>query len=332
MTHDTNSSNDDVQDAKRKKKLKVKAVDGVECSVAKSSTKKNSSPLIDEPPSSSNGTHLPEPAKGSCDSEARSESPKRPPPVSSNETEPSLPSENDVVRTTNEPSQNVWDLECALHHVMDSMAPSDGEREYVTKDKDVWVSFRLAHAGDVSEIARLYREEQRRREKRPKDNDEEREDEGSATSLEVRFAEGLGDEDHPPVAFGILGFLHYEKKKVTKDDTVDKEESDSTSTSTNNHHAPYHTTNGRLAAAVLLTEELRLGYPADSIAKFPEEQESCTAGLVRVEWMHIQGSFDRKGHSSRNNDLAKSIGSHLWLRLASVGVLTNSPIRLVDSN
>jgi len=101
------------------------------------------------------------------------------------------------------------DLEVALQRVVrmnhyGSKSNSDNNnvpenyQEEASKEflsQDCWVNFRMGHAGDAFALASCYQKsKQEDGESTKKSNEED-------TTLEVRLAEGLGDEDTPPAIF-----------------------------------------------------------------------------------------------------------------------------------
>ena len=226
-----------------------------------------------------------------------------------------------------------WDLENALHCILN--ARSRGEdatnnhsrnqsaRDYLwpksssssEDDPPPWITFRLGHAGDVSELARLYRQRvqsptqppngrqhppeapprtARRQPQQPHQRQPpvRRASSSSSspshstgmppsdetTSLEVRLAEAMGDEDHPPVVYCLLAFVHQEKEEETENlagedgtfqsldtgdssiETSTRDKHDQTQIVTqdqrNNHHGTMEKSHGR--DPTLLTTDRRV--------------------------------------------------------------------------
>ena len=146
----------------------------------------------------------------------------------------------------------VWDLESALLFLVQTRCK---ENEYLDKENSSWVSFRVAHAGDASTIANLYRQSPEL-ETQSTDVQNEEEDSSSSSMLELWLAEGLGDEGSPPSVYGLLAHVHTSKKSPTP--------SESSSTASTNS----------LGAVSLLT-----------LAWADGER------ILRVEWMHIDPSL-----------------------------------------
>jgi hypothetical protein len=96
-----------------------------------------------------------------------------------------------------------WDLESALHHVV---SMGDGCKEFLSDD--AWVIFRVGHVGDASALEKCYR-------KSRKDGDNEL----SVTpeQMEVRLADGLGDEDNPPSIFALIAEVKSKSEDVSRD-------------------------------------------------------------------------------------------------------------------
>jgi hypothetical protein len=97
------------------------------------------------------------------------------------------------------------DFETALNRIV---RVSDGVREYVTDDS--WLTFRIAHAGDASILATCVRKSNSYESTKDDNNSSSNINKtlssstAEDTSLEVRLAEGLGDEDTPPSIFALL--------------------------------------------------------------------------------------------------------------------------------
>ena len=191
-----------------------------------------------------------------------------------------------------------------------------------------WITFRMGHAGDVSELARLYRQEkehettkkQKKSSQQQHQQQQQHHQQDETTSLEVRLAEGMGDEDHPPVVCCLLAFVHEE---VMEDSTTTTQQEDTgsadlpknaPSTPAAETSSSTHCTS-RLAAAVLLTEQLH-----DSLLHQQQQQQlyEMSGNLVCVEWMYVD-----KSNSPR---IQRCVQSKLWLCLSSIGLLLKSPI------
>jgi hypothetical protein len=96
------------------------------------------------------------------------------------------------------------DIESALQQVVQI---SDGIKEYVSDN--AWISFRVGHAGDASLLATCIRKSINEKKicnenKAQPDGKKSSNFSSEDTSLEVRLAEGLGDEDTPPSIFALL--------------------------------------------------------------------------------------------------------------------------------
>lgn len=151
----------------------------------------------------------------------------------------------------------------------------------------VWVTFRLAHPGDASKLASLYKNSE------PAQNNKNKlaaasvpsspsPSSSSGTSEEqmsLLLAEGLGDEDKPPSVYGLLAEVHEEKKDNEKRTTV---------------------TSTRVGATMLLTAGWR-------------DQER----IIRIEWYTILDDDSNK---------FPNLSGHVLLRLASLAVLTDSAL------
>jgi len=111
------------------------------------------------------------------------------------------------------------DLEIALQRVVrmnTTNKPSSDEEEVSSREclsQDCWVNFRIGHAGDASALASCYHESKQQQQddvdkstKEPASNNNAEED----TSLEVRLADGLGDEDTPPVIFALIADVSFQ--------------------------------------------------------------------------------------------------------------------------
>lgn len=94
-------------------------------------------------------------------------------------------------------SSHPLDLEAAIQRVVKPGNSSDETtKEYL--DRGHWIVFRQGHAGDVSDLAALYRSQI----SSPSNSSSASSSED--TSLEVRLAEGFGDEDTPPSIVALL--------------------------------------------------------------------------------------------------------------------------------
>jgi len=107
------------------------------------------------------------------------------------------------------------DLEVALQRVVrmnNSSTTSNGNdpekyQEEASKEflsPDCWVNFRMGHAGDASFLASFYQKSKR------KDGESTKKTSEEDTTLEVRLAEGLGDEDTPPAIFALIAEVAFE--------------------------------------------------------------------------------------------------------------------------
>ena len=107
----------------------------------------------------------------------------------------------------------VLDLEVALQRVVrmntnsitkGSDPTQQAEEDESTKEflsQECWVTFRVGHAGDASTLASWYQISQ---EQNVKESGKDRNNGEEDTSMEVRLAEGLGDEDTPPSIFALI--------------------------------------------------------------------------------------------------------------------------------
>jgi hypothetical protein len=170
------------------------------------------------------------------------------------------------------------DLESALHHIVQL---SDGIKEYITDN--VWISFRVGHAGDASALAACVRKSSTLSNTKDNNNcslptpisDNKKKSTSlngataspEDTSLEVRLADGLGDEDTPPSIFALLVDIS------KKDDEP------------------------RLGAAALFST----GW--DDVSR-----------ILLVEWFYID---------DQEKELAGIIQRRLWLRLCTLSVMTS---------
>ncbi|KAL7559685.1 hypothetical protein ACA910_002393 [Epithemia clementina (nom. ined.)] len=285
-----------------------------------------------------------------------------------------------------------WDLESALHYVVNSRsrnASVETEREYLWSRGSLdscasgginsrsssrafdekssskkgntsrpWITFRLGHAGDVSELARLYRccgEEGQQQQQETKEVSSHQHASDETTSLEVRLAEGMGDEDHPPVVYCLLAYINEEltctsraevKKQHSTDTKTDTAASktvdnnarksktasaapkpkpneasepliDKDDVSTSNQETPNVKIGSRLGAATLLTEQLDYSFNCHS-----ENNDTPRYGkIIRVEWMFVDQSF--------SIEMQHCIQSKLWLCISSIGLLMKSPVYVV---
>lgn len=106
--------------------------------------------------------------------------------------------------TISQGHRQALDLEVALQRIV-RMGDKDESKEFLSRNR--WVNFRIGHAGDASTLAACYRKSRtsgnsslQKDGKKSSLNVTSPED----TSLEVRLAEGLGDEDTPPSIFALL--------------------------------------------------------------------------------------------------------------------------------
>lgn len=146
----------------------------------------------------------------------------------------------------NNKNRRVWDLEGALHYLVQEL----DEKEFLTRDETTWITFRVGHAGDASTIASWYRlakqqlllEEEEEEAKENIDDDLEEEDpeievdslppsqhippepapaedrveEGggdanaspSTSMLEVWLADGFGDDRRLPYVYSLVADVH----------------------------------------------------------------------------------------------------------------------------
>jgi hypothetical protein len=124
--------------------------------------------------------------------------------------------------TENLPACHSLDLEVALQKLVRNDG-NDGSKEFLSAlNQNSWVKFRVGHAGDASTLAACYqksignsssdtsnRKATNGDESRPAKSEKQQTSISNATSaedtsLEVRLAEGLGDEDTPPAIFALL--------------------------------------------------------------------------------------------------------------------------------
>jgi hypothetical protein len=105
------------------------------------------------------------------------------------------------------------DLEVSLQQLV-RLSDYEDSKEYLSKTR--WVQFRIGHAGDASLLASCFRKS-----KKTNNVSESKENSKNAntlastqpedTSLEVKLAEGLGDEDSPPSVFALLADIVEDK-------------------------------------------------------------------------------------------------------------------------
>lgn len=259
-----------------------------------------------------------------------------------------------------------WDLESAIHFVISSRsrhinqegeAPIATECEYLllsssslssrcsgdngNKDLETinraWITFRLGHAGDASELAHLYRSEKKQqhlKRHQPEQPKKKQQPQVSCahttdetTSLEVLLAEGMGDEDHPPVVYCLLAFLHEEIDGDTKPQTLNysagtTEDTASSELTTFAQSSPDEDCkhdvagsntriNSRLGAAVLLTEQLDFSFSHRPSKVWPGK-------LIRAEWLFVDKNFSL--------EIQQSIQSKIWLCISTIGLLLKCPV------
>eukprot|EP00547_Thalassionema_nitzschioides_P013539 CAMPEP_0194248334 /NCGR_PEP_ID=MMETSP0158-20130606/18096_1 /TAXON_ID=33649 /ORGANISM="Thalassionema nitzschioides, Strain L26-B" /LENGTH=156 /DNA_ID=CAMNT_0038984607 /DNA_START=25 /DNA_END=492 /DNA_ORIENTATION=+ len=97
------------------------------------------------------------------------------------------------------------DLETALHRVIGFSDNCNLKREFISPRK--WISFRVAHSRDASSIASFYQTKQDNRSdeiKSDMSHDGAIKPNDDAVAMELRLAQGLGDEDTLPSVFAIL--------------------------------------------------------------------------------------------------------------------------------
>jgi hypothetical protein len=106
------------------------------------------------------------------------------------------------------PVRHALDLEVALQRIV-RMGDKDESKEFLSRNR--WVNFRIGHAGDASALATCYRKSSCATNHNSDDSQQKDERKGGMngsatedTTLEVRLAEGLGDEDTPPSIFALL--------------------------------------------------------------------------------------------------------------------------------
>lgn len=110
-----------------------------------------------------------------------------------------------------------WDLESALHRIAQVGDSTESSRSKEILSSHVWVKFRVGHTGDASAIVACY---QKSAQSRPKTASgttlagkfvSSSSDSDDPSSLEVRLADSLGDEDSPPFVFALLAELFSEE-------------------------------------------------------------------------------------------------------------------------
>ena len=167
------------------------------------------------------------------------------------------------------------------------------EKEFLTKDKSTWATFRVGHAGDASTIANWYRKEQRvLQDESPelKKQPEDTEDDGEETTLEISIAEGMGDEGNPPSLYSLVAHVH----------CLDSSESSP-------KKSPSKTSTKALGAVALMT------------VAFANDER-----ILRVEWISI--------NSDLPHEAAKTLEQRMWLRLSTLSVMTACQVVTVDRN
>ncbi|KAG7365230.1 hypothetical protein IV203_038433 [Nitzschia inconspicua] len=215
------------------------------------------------------------------------------------------------------------------------------EREYITMERDAWITFRMAHSGDAATIASWYREAERKQLRQDNhgetDDDEEEKPEidinppppleqhdddhihhddspGAAVShssmLEHWLAEGLGDEVTCPSVYGLLCFVHSDgddhNKQGKQETTIGFAATGTTeSINRNRSSSPPRTKNTNMAAVVLLT----LSWTSDE-------------RHLRVEWIGLNPTL--------SPDLAETVQQKVWLRITALSVMTGCPVIAVD--
>jgi hypothetical protein len=100
---------------------------------------------------------------------------------------------NGMCLTTTQSIGRMLDLEVSLQQLT-RIGGIETPKEYLSQSK--WIQFRTGHAGDAASLATCYRKSKTNL------NDDRRK--GEDSSLEIRLAEGLGDEDSPPSIFALL--------------------------------------------------------------------------------------------------------------------------------
>ena len=118
--------------------------------------------------------------------------------------EPSAQESLEVIQEGSVPAAQgtSWDLESALHHVV---SMGDGCKEFLSDD--AWVIFRVGHVGDASALEKCYRKSRKGGEN----------ESVTPEQMEVRLADGLGDEDNPPSIFALIGDLKSKSEDVSED-------------------------------------------------------------------------------------------------------------------
>lgn len=102
----------------------------------------------------------------------------------------------------------LWDLESALHRIVrvggdvKELISSSSSSE--DEPAEQWIKFRVGHAGDASVIANCYRKSHHQVTTTKEDQQATKATSDDASSLEVRLADGLGDEDKPPSVYALL--------------------------------------------------------------------------------------------------------------------------------
>lgn len=120
-------------------------------------------------------------------------------------------------------SSRVWDMESAIFYLTQ---PDGTSKEYLMEDEATspWITFRAGHAGDASTIAQWYQDSLQAPTETPElDIAQEQpqpltesDDDPTSSMLEVWLADGLGDEDTPPVVHALLAHIVQEKEdKIT---------------------------------------------------------------------------------------------------------------------
>jgi hypothetical protein len=124
----------------------------------------------------------------------------------------------DVTTATEPPAERVslrsiLDLESAIHSVVQASADCTDRLP-----SDEIVSFRVGHNGDSSALAACIRKLRKTDSPGSSSKAERTNSTGSLedTSLEVKLAEGLGDEDNPPCVFALFAEVHTEKDLTPK--------------------------------------------------------------------------------------------------------------------
>lgn len=297
----------------------------------------------DQPTSSSASFATNKPKLESVNSVASGEtSPEKRPAVSA---VPASSSESSSSLLNKKPKRKIWDMESALLNVV--QASGVAEKEYLTSNKDCWITFRMAHAGDAAPIANWYRQQQDRMalDKAAEEEDDkpeivvrpssppaaaateanvEEEQTPASSLLEHWLSEGLGDEDTCPSVYGLMAYVHStesttgisnddrmakveEAKHSDLNDTPDKGNDANSKTTTTQPTSPV-SRHSKLAAVVLLT-----------IAWSSGERN------LRIEWMSIDHP---KGMPSKES---VAVQQKVWLRLASLSVMTACQLMAIDN-